>query len=169
VASGRVRRRDRRTGATDYIDPEALGRIVSHLDILALPRDQAKTVVVDGEQREISGRGDPQAMRAFLLEVLTGRRINEILLIDPEPLIPLPGLNAEAEHDAEAFVARLRYRQTKIGGAPDTILVEREVVNIVTEQQHWLDDHLTGARGIAADAAVSVRRLAVEPQRRSAV
>ena len=109
-------------------------------------------------------------MRAFLLEVLTGRRINEILLIDPEPLIPLPGIDADAEHDPDAFVARLRYRQTKIGGAPDTILVEREVVNIVTEQQRWLP----GAPGrdepgLAARAAVSVRRLAVKPQRRAAL
>jgi integrase len=134
--------RDRRTGPTDFIDPEALGRIVSHLDILALGRDQTKTVTVDGEPREISGRGDPQAMRAFLLEVLTGRRINEILLIDPEPLIALPGIDASAEHDPDALVARLRYRQSKIDGAPDTILVEREVVNIVTEQQRWLREHL---------------------------
>ena len=140
--AGEFVRRDRGTGPADYIDPEALGRIVSHLDILALPRDQTKTVIVDGERREVAGRGDPQAMRAFLLEVLTGRRINEILVIDPEPLIPLPGIDADAEHDPEAFVARLRYRQTKIGGAPDTILVEREVVNIVTEQQRWLQEHL---------------------------
>ena len=140
--AGEFVRRDRGTGPADYIDPEALGRIVSHLDILALGRDQTKTVMVDGERREVAGRGDPQAMRAFLLEVLTGRRINEILLIDPEPLIPLPGVDADAEHDPEAFVARLRYRQTKIGGAPDTILVEREVVNIVTEQQRWLQEHL---------------------------
>ena len=140
--AGEFVRRNRSTGPTDFIDPEALGRIVSHLDILALGRDQTKTVMVDGERREVSGRGDPQAMRAFLLEVLSGRRINEILLIDSEPLIPLPGLDGDAEHDPEAFVARLRYRQTKIGGAPDTILVEREVVNIVTEQQRWLKEHL---------------------------
>ena len=91
--AGEFVRRDRGTGPADYIDPEALARIVSHLDILALGRDQTKTVVVDGERREVAGRGDPQAMRAFLLEVLTGRRINEILLIDPEPLIPLPGID----------------------------------------------------------------------------
>ena len=99
-------------------------------------------MVVEGEPREIAGRGDPQAMRAFLLSVLTGRRINEILLMDPEPLIALPGLTADAEHDPDAFVARLRYQQTKIDGAPNTILVEREVVNIIAEQQRWLTDHL---------------------------
>jgi integrase len=137
--------RDRRAGPVDYIEPEALGRIVSHLEILALPRDQTKTVVIDGERREISGRGDPQAMRAFLLEVLTGRRINEILLIDPEPLIALPGIDQAAEHDPDAFVARLRYRQSKIAGAPDTILIERDVVNIIKEQQQWLRERLAGA------------------------
>jgi integrase len=137
-----VLNKNRRSGPTDYIDPEALGRIVSHLDILALGRDQTKTVIVDGERRKVAGRGDPQAMRAFLLEVLTGRRINEILLIDPEPLSPLPRIDASSESDPEAFVARLRYRQTKIGGAPDTILVEREVVNIIEEQQRWVREHL---------------------------
>ena len=168
--AGEFVRRDRRAGPTDYIEPEALGRIVSHLDILALGRDQTKTVMVDGERREIAGRGDPQAMRAFLLEVLTGRRINEILLIDPEPLSPLPGIDAGAEHDPEAFVARLRYRQSKIAGAPDTILVEREVVNIISEQQRWLREHLAGARaGLAAGAAVSVHRLAVQSPRRAAL
>jgi len=137
-----VLNKNRRSGPTDYIEPEALTRIVGHLDILALPRDQTKAVVVDGERREVEGRGDPQAMRAFLLEVLTGRRINELLMMDPEPLSPLPGIDAQAEHDADAFVARLRYRQSKISGAPDTILVEREVVNIICEQQRWLRDHL---------------------------
>ena len=82
------------------------------------------------------------AGRAFLLEVLTGRRINEILLMDPEPLIALPGIDAQTEPDPDAFVARLRYRQTKVGGAPDTILVEREVVNIICEQQRWVGGHL---------------------------
>lgn len=151
--AGELVRRDRRAGPVDYIEPEALGRVVSHLDILALGRDRTKTVVVDGERREIAGRGDPQAMRAFLLEVLTGRRINEILLMDPEPLSPLPGVQAGVEHDPDAFVARLRYRQSKIAGAPDTILVEREVVNIVTEQQLWLAEHLAASNPAMAPAA----------------
>jgi len=145
-----VLNKNRRSGPTDYIDPEALTRIISHLDILALPRDQAKTVVVDGERREVEGRGDPQAMRAFLLEVLTGRRINELLMMDPEPLSPLPGIDAQAEHDPDAFVARLRYRQSKISGAPNTILVEREIVNIICEQQRWLRDHLAAINPTSA-------------------
>jgi integrase len=156
--AGELVRRDRRRGGgpSDYIDPEALSRIVSHVDVLALARDQTKTVVVDGEPRQVAGRGDPQAMRAFLLEVLTGRRINEILMMDCEPLIALPGLTAAAgakDSGGEAFVARLRYRQSKIAGAPDTILVEQEVVNIIAEQQRWLRDHLAATAGDAPPRA----------------
>lgn len=96
---------------------------------------------------------------AFLLKVLPERRINEILLIDPEPLIALPGIDASAEPDPEAFLARLRYCQSKISGAPDTILVEREIVNIVCEQQRWLQAHLAAINPAlaAGQAAVSAR------------
>ena len=41
-------------------------------------------------------------------------------------------------------VARLRYRQSKIAGAPDTILVDSEVVELIGEQQRWLADHMAG-------------------------
>ncbi len=140
--AGEYLRRDRfRTGG-DYIDPATLSRIVEHLDILALGKDQTKRVVVDGVPTQIAGMGDPQAMRAFLLEVFTGRRINEILLADFQPLTVLPGANPEEPRGEGAFVARFHYRQTKINGAPDTILVEQEVVNVIAEQQAWLVDHL---------------------------
>ncbi|MDA8269475.1 MAG: tyrosine-type recombinase/integrase [Actinomycetota bacterium] len=143
--SGEYLRRDRHRSGGDYIDPAALSRIVEHLDILSLAKDQTKTVVVDGVRKEIAGMGDPQAMRAFLLEVFTGRRINEILLADFEPLSPVPGLDPDQPRGEGAFVARFRYRQSKIAGAPDTILVEAEVVNIIAEQQAWLVDHLAAA------------------------
>ena len=35
------------------------------------------------------------------------------------------------------MTARLRYQQTKIDGAPDTILVDAEVVAIIRAQQEW--------------------------------
>lgn len=143
--SGEYLRRDRHRSGGDYIDPAALSRIVEHLDILSLAKDQTKTVVVDGVRSEVAGMGDPQAMRAFLLEVFTGRRINEILLADFEPLSSLPGLDPDQPRGEGAFVARFRYRQSKIHGAPDTILVEQEVVNIIAEQQAWLVDHLAAA------------------------
>lgn len=143
--AGEYLKHDRHGGGADYIDPSSLSRIVEHLDILALGKDQTKTVVVDGVATQIAGLGDPQAMRAFLLEVLTGRRINEILLADFEPLLALPGLDPRQPRGEDAFVARFRYRQTKIDGAPDTILVEQGVVNIIKEQQAWLADHLAAA------------------------
>ncbi len=166
-------KRDRHGGGADYIDPAAVSRIVEHLDILALPKDQAKTVVVDGVARQIAGLGDPQAMRAFLLEVLTGRRINEILLADFEALLSLPGLDPDQPRGEGAFVARFRYRQTKIAGAPDTILVEQEVVNIIKEQQAWLLDHLASANPESPPAprylfvAWQANRLGIKPYSRS--
>ena len=36
------------------------------------------------------------------------------------------------------MVARLRYQQTKIDGAPETILVGADVVKIIREQQAWV-------------------------------
>ena len=40
-----------------------------------------------------------------------------------------------------AFVARLRYQQTKIDGAPDTILVDAEIVAIIQAQREWAARH----------------------------
>ncbi len=77
----------------NYIDAAALSRIAGHVEILGLPRDQAKTVVVNGTPRQVRGLGDEQAMRAFLLAIATGRRINEILMMDFAPLSPVPGLD----------------------------------------------------------------------------
>jgi integrase len=125
-----------------YLEPDVLARIAEHLDILALPTDQAKTVTVDGQPVEVSGFADPQAMRAYLLAMLTGRRINEILLIDHDPLEPIVGITPTTTTDPDSFVARLRYQQTKIDGTPNTILVDQTVVNIVREQQAWLREHI---------------------------
>lgn len=170
---GEYVKHDRLTAGRGYIEPAALTRIVEHLDILAMPKDEAKTVVVDGAARQVAGLGDPQAMRAFLLAVLTGRRINEILLADFQPLLPLPGLRPGGPEAEGAFVARFRYRQIKVRGAPDTILVEHEVVNVITEQQAWLLDHLarTGAQLSPSPrylfAAWQSNRLGTKPYSRS--
>jgi len=120
----------------NYIDAAALSCIAGHVEILGLPRDQVRTVTVNGTPRQIRGLGDEQAMRAFLLAIATGRRINEILMMDFAPLSPVPGLDtSQAGHDGPA--ARLRYQQTKIAGAPQSILVGADVVAIVTEQQEF--------------------------------
>ncbi len=121
----------------NYIDAAALSRIAGHVEILGLPRDQAKTVTVNGTPRQIRGLGDEQAMRAFLLAIATGRRINEILMMDFAPLSPVPGLDASRAAEAGGPAARLRYQQTKIAGAPQAILVGADVAAIVAEQQDF--------------------------------
>jgi hypothetical protein len=120
-----------------YIDPAALSRIAEHVEILGLPRNLAKTVIVNGTPRQVRGLGDEQAMRAFLLAIATGRRINEILMMDFAPLSPVPGLDASQAAETGGPAARLRYQQTKIAGAPQAILVGADVVAIVAEQQDF--------------------------------
>lgn len=135
---GEMRRSRPERARPEYIEPGPLSQIVEHLDIVGMPTTQTKIVAIQGEPVTVAGLGDPQAMRAYLLAVLTGRRIGEILMMDFDPLEPIPGLPGGAEGAEHAMVARLRYQQTKIEGAPSTILVERAVVNIVREQQQWL-------------------------------
>jgi integrase len=121
----------------NYIDAAALSRIAGHVEILGLPRDQARTVVVNGTPRQVRGLGDEQAMRAFLLAIATGRRISEILMMDFAPLSPVPGLDAsQAAYDGGP-AARLRCQQAEIAGAPQAIPVGADVVAIVAEQQNF--------------------------------
>jgi hypothetical protein len=40
------------------------------------------------------------------------------------------------------MVARLRHQQTKIDAAPNTILVGRDVVEIIREQQAWVREDI---------------------------
>jgi integrase len=112
------------------IDAEALSRIMAGLELLGTPIEQG-------------GFGDEQAMRISLLVALLGRRVSEICLLDPDPLEPLlpaapvvPG-GEDAGERSQAPAAKLRYQQTKIDGAPNTILVHAEVVAIIGEQQRW--------------------------------
>lgn len=121
----------------ESFEPDVLRAINAHVDIIGLPKDQTRAVVVDGQPSEVRGIGDPQAMRIYLLLLRLGRRASEVLLLDRDPLISLAGLGSTAEGDG-AFVARLRYAQTKIDNAPDTIPVEADVVGIIREQQEWL-------------------------------
>ena len=134
---GEIACRYRGPAEGNYIDATALSRIAGHVEILGLPRDQAKTVVVNGTPRQIRGLGDEQAMRAFLLAIATGRRINEILMMDFAPLSPVPGLDTSRAAETGGPAARLRYQQTKIPGAPQAILVGADVVAIVAEQQDF--------------------------------
>jgi hypothetical protein len=94
-----------------------------------------------GDPVSEDGLGDEQAMRALMLLARTGRRLNEILLLDFDPLIAIDGLPPDADA-GQAVAAKLRYQQTKIDDAPDTILVDEEIVAIIRAQQHWVRDRI---------------------------
>jgi integrase len=116
----------------EFISAAAMTQIMAGIAVLGGP-------AADG------GYGDEQAMRITLLAALLGRRINEICMLDPDPLLPLLPLPGEPRQgqgdDGQAPVAKLRYQQTKIDGAPDTVLVHDEVVAIIAEQQQWSAAH----------------------------
>ena len=123
------------------IDQDALTQIMGGLHLL-------------GAAVEHGGFGDEQAMRITMLVALLGRRISEICLLDRDPLLPLTTVgggrpDTAPDADAQAPVAKLRYQQTKIDGAPNTILVHAEVVAIISEQQEWANRYFTehGAPG----------------------
>jgi integrase len=90
-----------------------------------------------GDPVSEGGLGDEQAMRALMLLARTGRRLNEILLLDFDPLIAIDQTPATDGADG-ALVAKLRYQQTKIDQAPDTIFVDEEIIAIIRAQQDWV-------------------------------
>jgi integrase len=123
----RPRRQPRPAAELDVIDDAAFSQIMSGLGVLGVPVSE-------------SGLGDEQAMRILMLLALTGRRLNEICMLDLDPLQALT-TPASTSEDPDVFVARLRYQQTKIEGSPDTILVNAEVVTIIKAQQEWAARH----------------------------
>ncbi len=123
--------------------------MLAYLDVLAAdPADKVVLTHLDGTISVLASLGDPQAARVWLLQALTGRRASEILMLDHDPLEAIPGLDRPADRDAPAdtgaFVARLRYQQTKVDGIVPTILVEQAIVDIITEQQRWLSAKYPG-------------------------
>jgi integrase len=108
------------------LEDEVVGRIAAGAGLLAVPKDEG-------------GLGDAQAFHALMLLIRTGRRVNEVLLMDFDPLSPLPrGARGPAEADTDGFVARMRYQQTKVeGGRPASIPADAEVVSIIRAQQAW--------------------------------
>lgn len=113
----------RREPGLDIIDDTAMATIMAGIGQL-------------GDNAGDGGLDDPQAMRIMMLQARLGRRISEILMLDPDPLLPLATAPAAAPEPG-AMTARLRYQQTKIDGAPDTILVDAEIVAIIRAQQEW--------------------------------
>jgi Phage integrase family len=63
--------------------------------------------------------------------------------LDFDCLLPIPGLAADDhESSPDAIVAKLRFEQTKIEGAPNTIFVDSKVVAIIRAQQQWVHAHV---------------------------
>src|SRR6266511_824025 len=65
-------------------------------------------------------------MRMILLQILTGRRASDIRTC--------------ADTDGEQ-IARFTYAQSKIDVAPDSILVDQDVIAVIEEQQAWVRTH----------------------------
>lgn len=105
-----------------YLDDTAMTTIMANVHLL-------------GDAPAEGGFGDEQAMRLLMLLALTGRRVSELGLLEFDCLLPIEGLATSGDEDGA--VAKLRYQQTKIEGAPNTILVDRDVVAIVRAQQVW--------------------------------
>lgn len=123
------------------IGQDAMTQIMAGIGLLSAP-------VAEG------GFGDEQAMRITMLMALLGRRVSEVCMLDPDPLLPLSVTGPKAQEPGEdpqtqAPVAKLRYQQTKIDDAPDTVLVHAEVVAIIHAQQKWVARHFAehGAPG----------------------
>jgi hypothetical protein len=126
----------------NYVDDHALAQITACLPVLGADRSETVTVTINGHQRQLTGREHPQIMRMLLLQILTGRRASEICLCEFDCISPVSAHSIEAT-DGEQ-IARFRYAQSKIEQAPDTILVDAEVVAVVEEQQHWIRERFPG-------------------------
>ena len=125
--------RKRRGGhERDVIDDDALTQIMAGAGLLGAPAAEG-------------GPGDEQAMRILMLLARTGRRVSEICLLDRDPLLPA-GPATASSRDSAGLTARLRYQQTKIEGAPDTIPVGEEIVAIIRAQQKWAARFLTASQ-----------------------
>lgn len=135
-------RRTRNTRELTWYATGDLQQMLSYLDVLAAQRGALVSVThPDATVSLVKGLGDPQAARIWLLQALTGRRASEILMLDHNPLQAIPGAERPTDSDdPDAFVAKLRYQQTKVDGIAPTILVEQAVVNVIREQQRWLAD-----------------------------
>jgi integrase len=121
-----------------YVDDHALAQITAALPVLGLPKDEQMLITRgDGQQVNVAGLDDPQAMRMILLQILTGRRASEIRTCDLDCIEPVTDAAITAAADSEQ-VARFRYAQSKIDIAPDSILVDREVTAIIEEQRRWV-------------------------------
>jgi hypothetical protein len=138
----RLRRHQPVADETHYVDDHALAQVTACLPALAEPSTRTTIVARDGVVHELPGQDDPQLMRMLLLQILTGRRASEICLCPFQCLSPATDAAVQAA-EGEA-VARFHYGQSKIDDAPDSILVDAEVVAVIEEQRQWLHDRFPG-------------------------
>ena len=138
----RLRRHQPVADETHYVDDHALAQITACLPALAEPSTRTITITCDGLVHELPGQDDPQLMRMLLLQILTGRRASEICLCPFDCFSPATDAAVQAA-EGEA-VARFHYGQSKIDEAPDSILVDAEVVAVIEEQRQWLRDRFPG-------------------------
>jgi integrase len=109
------------------LEDDVVTRIAQGAELLALPKSGG-------------GLGDLSAFHALMLLIRTGRRVNEVLLMDFDPLLPLVGTRAG---DESGLIARMRYQQTKVqSGQSNTIPVDAEIVAIVRAQQAEAKRHM---------------------------
>jgi hypothetical protein len=89
------------------------------------------------------GLGDEQAVRALMQLVRTARWLNEILLLDLDPLIAIDGLppDAGAVRRREAALPANQARRR-----PETILVDEEIVAIIRAQQEPVRNRIASSR-----------------------
>jgi integrase len=132
----------RRLDETHYVDDHALAQVTAHLAVLAALKNETMTVTLGGIHKQMPGWGAPQEMRMLLLQILTGRRLSEICLTEFDCLSPATGVALEVGEQER--IARFRYGQSKIDRAPDTILVDAEVVAVIAEQQQWVREQFPG-------------------------
>jgi integrase len=120
-----------------YVDDRALAQIAATLPVLGAHRGDPVALERPGtDPVTLPGQGDPQAMRMLLLQILTGRRASEICLCDFDCLSPTVARRGR-EHGQEELML-FRYGQSKIDQAPDTIMVDAEIVAVIEEQRRWV-------------------------------
>lgn len=109
------------------LEDDVVSRIAEGAELLAKPTSEG-------------GLGDISAFHALMLLIRTGRRVNEVLMMDFDPLLPLVGAQATNE---SGLVARMRYQQTKVqAGQPSSIPVDAEIVAIIRAQQAEASAHM---------------------------
>lgn len=137
------RKRNRKAHPVTYFEPEELTVMLAHIEVLKTPTNQRITIELPGrEPATYQGIGDEPVARAWLIQALTGRRASEILMMDYEPLTMLDVDPSKIQEDS--FIARMTYQQTKVEGVEPSILVDAAVVNIIREQQAWVEDKYPG-------------------------